>query len=166
VKIRLKKKADDRPVVSVTRADGSATSGQLGAGSFGPVHDLAHYAVETQLGATQGFYGLLARGWNIPDFAVRGAAARFPDEAIVVECLVGQLAPVVFSAQPMTAAEFNWLAGTAVAAVRPQAEAPRFDDAGFARLRTTLLDLVARWHELPVGGTLELDFPVTPAAAP
>ncbi len=166
MKIRLKKKADDRPVVSVTRADGSVTSGQLGAGNFGPVHDLAHYAVETHLGAAGGFYGLIAQGWSIPDFEVPGAAARFPDEAIVVECLVGQLTQVVFSAQPMTAADFNWLAGAAVAAVRPPARAPRFDEAGFARLRATLLDLVARWRELPVGGSLELEFPVTPAAAP
>ena len=165
MKIRLKKKTADRPVVSVVRTDGSTTSGRLGANDFGAVHDLAHYVVESRLALANGFFGLLAQGWNIPDFEVRGASSRFPDEALVVECVVGQLTQVVFSAQPVTVAEFNWLVSQAVGAVRPAVSAPQFDAAEFDRLREEFVALVIRWRLLPAGETLELDFPVTSAAA-
>ena len=165
MKIRLKKVPQGRPVLSVVRADGSVTTGRLGTDGFSPVHDLAHYAVETQLRLSSGFFGLIAQGWDLPDFEVPGASAGFPDEAIVVECVVGQLTQVAFSTQPMSLDEFNWLVIQAVAGVRPGASAPVFDAAGFDRLRDEFLVLVARWRLLPEGEILELDFPVTPAAA-
>jgi hypothetical protein len=159
VKIRLKKTGDGRPVVTAVRADGSTTSGRLGAGDFGAVHDLAHFAVETALGLRSGFYGLLAQGWAISDFAAKGAAARLPDEAIVAECLVGQITNGVFGGPAMSAADFFWHVRAAVAALRPNATVPELDEAGFRALRASLDALLARWHALPPGATLGLDFP-------
>lgn len=159
MKLRLKKAKDGRPTVTFVRADGSSTSGRLGSGDFGPVHDLTHYAVETTLGLNRGFYGLLAEGWNIPDFDVKGAPARLPDESIVAECVVGQLTNAVFAKAEVTAEEFNWLVREAVVAQRPGAAVPSVDDATLRRLRECLASLLARWHALPSGETLELDFP-------
>jgi hypothetical protein len=159
VKVGLKKAKDGRPAVTFVRDDGSRTSGRLGAGDFGPVHDLTHYAVETTLGLRHGFYGLLAQGWNIPDFEVKGAGRRLPDEAIVAECIVGQLTNVVFGGREVTTADFNWLVREAVVALRPAAAVPAIDDTAFRALRERLAVLLDRWRALPPGGTLELDYP-------
>ena len=159
MKLCLKKAKDGRPTVTFVRSDGSSTTGRLGSGDFGPVHDLTHYAVETTLGLHGGFYGLLASGWNIPDFEVKGTGPRLADEAIVAECIVGQLTNVVFGGQTVTTADFNWLVGAAVRAVRPAAAVPALDDATFRILRERLAALLDRWRALPPGETLELPWP-------
>ena len=159
MKVCLKKAKDGRPTVTLVRDDGSSTSGRLGSGDFGPVHDLTHYAVETTLGLRGGFYGLLAQGWDIPDFEVKGTGRRLADEAIVAECIVGQLTNVVFGGQEVTATDFNWLVGEAVRALRPAATVPAVDEALLRTLRDRLAALLNRWRALPPGETLELDFP-------
>jgi hypothetical protein len=159
VKLGLKKAKDGRPTVTFVRADGTSTTGRLGAGDFGPVHDLTHYAVETTLQLRQGFYGLLAAGWNIPDFEVKGTGARLPDEAIAAECIVGQLSNIVFGGQKITLADFNWLVTEAARAQRPGAIVPAIDDVSFRTMRERLAALLARWHALPPGETLELPWP-------
>ncbi len=91
LQIRLKRHPDDSASITCTRADGSVTwqrqSGKLG--MVFPPHDLTHYAVESVLGCTQAFYGLLARGWEISDFAKPWPRGPVPAEAIEVEILVG-----------------------------------------------------------------------------
>jgi hypothetical protein len=159
VKVCLKKAKDGRPAVTFVRDDGSSTTGRLGLGDFGPVHDLTHYAVETTLGLPHGFYGLLAAGWNIADFEAKGTAARLPDEAIVAECIVGQLTNVVFGGREVTTTDFNWLVREALVALRPAAAVPTIDNTAFRALRECLAALLDRWRALPPGGTLELDYP-------
>lgn len=159
MKLCLKKAKDGRPTVSFLRADGSSTTGRLGSGDFGPVHDLTHYAVESTLGLTGGFYGLLAAGWNIPDFEVKGTGRRLADEAIVAECIVGQLTNAVFGGTAVTTENFNWLVSAAVRAMRPAAVPPVVDDATFRTLRERLATLLDRWRALPPGETLELPWP-------
>ena len=60
--IRIKKKSDGSAALTCTRADGTVTwqrqDGQLG--TFFPLHDLTHYAVERVLDLPRAFYGLLA----------------------------------------------------------------------------------------------------------
>ncbi|SDR93980.1 hypothetical protein [Opitutus sp. GAS368] len=159
MKVGLKKAKDGRPTVTFVRADGSSTTGRLGAGDFGPVHDLTHYAVEMTLGLQQGFYGLLAAGWNITDFEEKGTAARLPDEAIVAECIVGQLTNTVLGGPEVTTADFSWLVREAVRAQRPAAAVPAIDDAAFRTMRERLAVLLTRWRALPPGETLELPWP-------
>lgn len=158
MQVRLKKAKDGRPTVTCVRADGTSTTGRLGPGDFGPVHDLTHYAVETTLGLRGGFYGLLAAGWSIPDFEVKGTGRRLADEAIVTECIVGQLTNAVLGGREIAAKDFNWLVGEAVRAARPAAVAPTVDDALLRTMRERLAALLARWRVLPPGETLELDF--------
>ena len=159
VKLKIKKRGDGDAVVTFVRDNGSATSGRLGSGGFGAVHDLTHYAVETTLGLRQGFYGLLAQGWDIPDFEVKGAARQLPDEALVAECVVGQLSNVIFAGAEPRAEEFNWLVKSAVAGVRPGASAPSISEDTLRQMKQTLNALLTRWRTLPPGETLELDFP-------
>jgi len=163
--LRLKKCGSSEAIVTFVRADGSTTSGRLGSGGFGAVHDLTHYAVETTLGLRRGFYGLLAAGWNIPDFEVKGTARQLPNEALVAECIVGQLTNAVFVGREVEAEEFNWLVRSAVEGVRPDAAVPVINAEILRQMRHTLDALLARWRALPPGASLELEYPPTPSAA-
>ena len=159
MKLKIKKRDTGDAVLTFVRDDGSATSGRLGSGGFGAVHDLTHYAVETTLGLRQGFYGLLAQGWDIPDFEVKGTGRQLPDEALVAECIVGQLSNAVFAGKEPPAEEFNWLVRAAVEGVRPGAVAPAISADTLRQMKQTLDALLARWRALPPGETLELEFP-------
>lgn len=159
VQLQIKKKTDGAAVVTLVRADGSSTSGRLGSGGFGAVHDLTHYVVETTLPLPGGFLGLLARGWNMQDFEVKGASSRLSDEAIVAECMVGQLTNVFFGGPPLSAADFNWLVHQAVAGVRPGATAPVVSSETLTNMQQQLTVLLGRWRALAAGETLALELP-------
>ena len=81
--IRIKKQSDGSAALSCTRPDGSVTwQRQEGThGRFFPLHDLTHYAVETVLGYQNGFYGMVARGWNMTDFGAPWPRGRIPADA-------------------------------------------------------------------------------------
>jgi hypothetical protein len=68
VQISFQKGRDKPDTLSVRRSDGSVTWSQ---GQAGPAyHDLAHYAVETTLQTTQGFFGIIDQGFAIDDFVL------------------------------------------------------------------------------------------------
>src|SRR5688572_25655537 len=91
--IQIKKKNDGSAALTCRRADGSVTwqrqDGQQG--HFFPLHDLTHYAVETVLGYTRGFFGLVADGWDLADFDKPWPRGRLPTEALLAEFVVGFL---------------------------------------------------------------------------
>ncbi len=156
--LRFKKSADGGVVVSFVRADGTSTTGRLGQGGFGAVHDLAHYAVETTLGLRRAFLGLIAEGRDLADFEVKHANRDWPDEALLAECIVGQLTNGVFSGVEPAVEEFNWLVRSALAGARPEAEFAAIDEAAYRAMRVRLAELLARWQALPTGETLALEF--------
>ena len=55
------------------------------------MHDLAHYAVETELRHRLGFFGLLAEGWDFPDFAENRGRRPMQADADPSELIVGLL---------------------------------------------------------------------------
>jgi hypothetical protein len=67
--------------IYVTRDDGSEESWRWPAG--GPPHDLIHYAVETELGLTGGFWGLTAAGVELSALTPEQAASLNEAEAVV-----------------------------------------------------------------------------------
>jgi hypothetical protein len=159
LRIQLTKRADGDVILRCIRVDGSATwqrhRGRT-AGFF-PLHDLTHYAVETDLGFRRGFYGLIAEGWDIADTGERPTRGPLPPEAIAVEHLVGLLDVQRANGFEWTADELNEeIAGLAAAHGFPRPRA--FTDAEWTRVRTRLHELFARWTVLPPGATLELPF--------
>jgi hypothetical protein len=83
LKIEIVRRADGAGLLRCTRADGSVTwqkQSERHAVHF-IHHDLTHFAVETTLGYTQGFFGLVAAGWNIEDTTGKGARGPLPHEA-------------------------------------------------------------------------------------
>ena len=107
--IQLTKRKDGRVLLRCFRADGSATWQRQDddRAAFFPVHDLTHYAVESELDFTRGFYGLIADGWEIADTTGKGARGPLPEETIAVEYIVGSLGAERGAGSPCAADEFN-----------------------------------------------------------
>ena len=165
--IRLKRHVDGSASLSCTRRDGSVTwQRQNGPTALVmPAHDLTHFAVETALGFRRGFYGLLAEGWEITDFAKPWPRGPIPDEALVVELIVGFLDSERRQGEAMTAEAFAVQAAQYVAsreAVGKSIPAGRWQlsDDELERVRSLRDELLARWADVPVGGDLDLDFAV------
>ena len=152
--IEWKKISTERAALTCRRPDGTATWSRLS--SFFPLHDLAHFAVEKELGLTRGFFGLIAEGWQLDDFTQPDVAARLPPESLVAENLVGTVERLGHDA-PLEEF-FAALAATLAAQKLPAFRALRVDE--LARVRATRAALIAQWRALPVGETLRLSFPL------
>ncbi|WP_309672015.1 hypothetical protein [Gemmatimonas sp.] len=163
--IRLKRHADGSASLTCTRRDGSVTWQRLHGPTalVMPIHDLTHFAVETALGFRQGFYGLLADGWEITDFAKPWPRGPIPDEALVVELIVGFFDAERRQGEAMTAEAFAAQAAQYVAsreAVGKTIPAGRrqLTDSELGRVRAKRDELLARWAAVPAGGDLDLEF--------
>ncbi|MFQ5570737.1 MAG: hypothetical protein ACE5G0_13720 [Rhodothermales bacterium] len=158
MQIRFLKGKDKPHTLSCIRADGTRTWTRLYQG-FGPQHDLAHYAVETTLGFEHAFYGLLAQGHTIEEFAETDDRRWVGDEALLTEAIVMALQYEV-AGSSSAEAFFETVEGacrglgiTVLDTLTPDvADTIR---ERFSRLRT-------QWEQTPAGGCLELDFPETP----
>jgi hypothetical protein len=162
MQIQIKKGRDGPDVLTCTRPDGTTVWKRLQPSIA--VHDLVHFALETELGLRSGFYGLLEQGWSISDFESREARKRLPPDPAGVEFLVGRLWQEVFDRSAPAAEEFN-AASAAIEAVQPGILIRRLDEEELERVRRTRDELVARWRVVPPGGTLELVFSLPGSAA-
>jgi hypothetical protein len=143
--VQLTKRANDGgAVLRCRRPDGSVTwqTHQGPRAAFFPGHDLTHFAVESELPGTVAFYGLIASGWDIEDTTGKGARGPLPPDAVMVEHIVGLLDLERGSGHLMSGVELR---------------------STLARIRARRSELLARWRELPAGGTLELSqsFPLS-----
>ncbi|HZE12780.1 MAG TPA: hypothetical protein VE086_03400 [Chthoniobacterales bacterium] len=163
--IEFAKRKDGNTVLRCVRDDGSSTwqrNEDQHAGFF-PIHDLLHYAVESELGFAQGFFGLIGAGWNMDQTTGKSARGPLPHEALEVEHFVSLFTAEWNSATVWTAAEFAEQA-TSFARARGW-PAPRYlTDEQLTHVRDRFNELVARWRDLPDGETLRLEFPATPRA--
>ena len=150
MKIELTKRTDGGSSLRCVRADGSATwqSHHGRQAAFFPVHDLTHLAVESVLGATSGFYSLVAAGWEIEETTGKGARGPIPSDAMRLERLVGLLDLERAGSAHWTAAELNEQIGGE----------PLIDDEDLERIRARTAELIARWTTLPKGETLVLEW--------
>jgi hypothetical protein len=159
--LQFTKRKDGGALLRCVRADGSATwqRQEDNRAAFFPLHDLTHYAVETELGFGRGFYGLIADGWEIADTTGKGRRGPLPDETIEVEYIVGSLGAERSGGSAGTAEAFNALAA-AFAKTRGQPEPRPLTDAELTRVRSRIDELFTRWRALSPGATLELAFPL------
>lgn len=159
--IRLTKQKDGSVILRCDRPDGTAAwqrqKGSLA--SVFPSHDITHYVVETELRFTQGFFGLVASGWDINDTSGKTSRGPLPEEALTVEQIVG-----FFDLQRSLGAE--WMAeqmndhARVYAASRGYRSVRPLTDDEIVRIRARVRELTRRWSELEVGETLELPFDV------
>ena len=162
LRIEIKKTHDGRPSLACVRADASRTWARVH--PFLPTHDLAHYAVESVLGIDDAFFGLIAQGWAIDDFASPGAVRRLPAAAMYVERVVGY---VERGMAPDAAALASALALDGTTVAEPMgaagAEFPAVTEEQLDAITALRAACIAKWQALPPGETLRLTFPATPA---
>jgi hypothetical protein len=163
--IRIKKGADGRSALSCTRADGTTTwqSSKGSQAAFFPRHDLTHYAVETVLGHRQGFYGMVAAGWDLSDFGTPWPRGKLPPVANLTELVVGFFDRERASGQLGTAGELNDEIAN-FCAESGLSVPDNFSDDDLARVRERRGELFTEWEALRPGAALEL--PYDPAKMP
>jgi hypothetical protein len=154
--IHLKKGRDGPSTLACVRDDGSRTWGREH--PFFPLHDLTHCIVESVLGFDEAFFGLIAAGWDIDDFAKPGASPKLPPQALLAEHIVGVLDRERALSHPMTATEVNEAVGASLTLAH--ASYQPITEAQLATAREWRRALEARWHGLPLGATLEITFPL------
>src|SRR6185436_11741607 len=121
-------------------------------GRFFPLHDLTHFAVESELGHSRGFYGLVAEGWNLTDFGKPWPRGPVPAEAGAAEFTVGFLDRERAAGVCWTAEQFNTAAATYFAE-RGEPFPFVLSDAELDRVRERRRVLFAQWAALPPGET-------------
>jgi hypothetical protein len=159
LRIQFTKRTDGAALLKCIRPDGSVTwqrQDDKHAGFF-PLHDLTHYAVETELGFRRGFYGLIAEGWDIGDTTGKTARGPLPNEALEVEYLVSAFSAERAGGGVSSAAEFNELAAT-FAQSKGIAAPRQLSGEELGRVRARFADLATRWRALPAGETLALAY--------
>ena len=159
--IALTRRTDGAVVFSLRRPDGT-TTWQKRAGptaEFFAVHDLTHYAVETELGFERAFYGLVAEGWALTDFGTPWPRGPLPPQALPAEVIVGCFDAARAAGERLTADACN----TSTASYFANAGLPppvSVTDEALDRIRARLSELVWRWQALTPGETLELEWHV------
>ncbi|HEU5478637.1 MAG TPA: hypothetical protein VFU90_02340 [Candidatus Tumulicola sp.] len=159
--IRIKRATDGSAALTCVRADGSVTwQRQVGPlGAFFPTHDLTHYAVETTLGYRQGFYGLIADGWEIADFET--AKGDIPREAREAELVVGVFEMELRMGRDWSGSELREQGERYASSTRPERARmplPPLTDDDIARVRALRAAVFAQWEAVGPGDTLELAF--------
>ena len=147
LRIEITKRSDGAGVLRCTRQDGSATwQKQPKHGPYFALHDLTHFAVESVLGYRNGFFGLIAAGWEIDDTTGKESRGPLPAEAVEVEKLVGLFQTEQASGTLWTAEEFS-------------AFAPRpLTDGEIQQVRAVRASLFQKWFATAPGDKLELEF--------
>jgi len=147
LRIEITKRSDGGGVLRCVRPDGSYTwQRQDRHAPHFALHDLTHFAVETTLGFRQGFFGLIAAGWDIEDTTGKGARGSLPDEALEVERIVGLLDAERAGATIWPVDEFNLRRGRHL--IEEEIE----------RVRARRAELFAQWSAVQPGGKIELNF--------
>jgi len=134
------------------RADATGESLELATREF-LLHDLVHFAVETEAGLRGSFYGLLDKIGGYAELSLDGAALG--GEAQITEMIVG----------PLQNALGPEMAATDVAErVNSYFEdmglrSPRWFNAGFVEaVRERVRRLLGEWKATPFGETMDLRF--------
>jgi hypothetical protein len=162
--LRLRRNSNGSATLTCLRKDGSVTwQRQTGQdGLVFPGHDLTHFAVEKTLGYAQGFFGLIAAGWEIGDFAAPWPRGPLPAEARAVELLVGLFDSERRMGERWTAQEFcdrGQAYAAARRSMRKAAEAmPMLSEENLDKVRSLRDELLARWAATRPGENLELTF--------
>jgi hypothetical protein len=156
LRIRFTKRADGVVIVHCTRRDNSVTWQRHDKhGVFFSFHDLIHFVVETTLGFSHGFFGLLADGWDIVDTTGDGPRGKPPIDAMFVEHIVGLFAGERSGgAEPLPAAEFNALIEQMTGLRLPH----QFTDSELNATRSRIDALHQQWAAVAAGSSMELIF--------
>ena len=151
--VRLTRISPTHHTLAYTLADGTGATPPLETKSL-LFHDLLHYAVETEAGLTESFYGSLAKGADYATLA--GADMNWAGEAGATERIVGSLTGFMKTERPpqmFLDGLRNWseAAGGGV---------PAWVTVEFVvRVKERMRRLQGEWKALPFGQGMALTFP-------
>lgn len=151
--VRLKRLSPIHHEFAYVREDGSGEAVSLETKTL-LFHDLLHFAVETEAGLGDSFYGKLTAGRSLAELKA-GAMEMQAGEAAVTERAIGALTGAISSGSP---------ADQATTAYRRLEEAmggppPAWFDAPFVeRVRERMRRLTGEWKATPFGETMTLTF--------
>jgi hypothetical protein len=156
ISLRFTKVSDDVHRLEVARADGRREAVTCETRSL-LTHDLLHYAVETEAGLEDGFWGLLAKGKTLAEMNDRTGRSMSSEgpALLAIEQLVGAL----------TSVTKGRASGDVVSGITRYLESQGSAVPGW--LTVALVDavgermrgLLGRWKATPYGGTMELAWP-------
>ncbi len=135
--------------LTCVRDDGSVTWTHLHSGFV--YHDFAHYVVETTLGFENAFFGLVAKGYKIPDFSEPTLTRPFkiPKEAVDTESIVQLLQSDFLDTGTGRDGLFeNYKTSLSVSVTDEQ----------LAVMRQKLRKLLQQWQNLQPGESMTLQF--------
>jgi hypothetical protein len=156
--LRFTKLSADRHRFEYRRADGTGEAVEMETRSL-LLHDLVHYAVESEAQLKGSFYGILARIGGYEELSVAGGAA-LGGEIAITERIVGVL-QAALSQEHWDDAAFQ--AQVAEYLDLFDERAPRwFTPAFVAAVRERMRRLTGRWKATPFGETMELEFNPSP----
>ncbi|MCY7378962.1 MAG: hypothetical protein LH467_06420 [Gemmatimonadaceae bacterium] len=140
---RLGRRADATVLFELRRRDGTSTWEKRShpTAEFFSAHDLTHFAVESELGFRDAFYGLVARGCQLRDFGRPWPRGPPPPEALLAEVLVGYIDVTRASGHPLTADDCNRSVRDYFAATSHTVDLV-ITDAALQRIRTRLHGLL------------------------
>ena len=142
VEVHFVKLSDQRHEVRVRRLDGTSDLIELDSRSF-LRHDLAHFAVELELGLSGGVWGSVARGGSLAGDGLDGA------DMALAETISGPMQTMMRTGAG--ADEINEVLARVVPDVASNALARRLHD----RLRS----LAGQWAATPYSGEMMLEWP-------
>ena len=154
--IKITKGRDGPAVLTCTRPDGTSTWSRVS--EYFPTHDMTHFVVETTLRVPHAFYSLVLDGWDIGDFAAKGASKTIPPQANLVEALVGRLQRDLMADSDFTAATYNEEVAAVLEGIGNPERRPVTEDE-LAIMRARLRELLDQWVELSPGESVRLLFP-------
>lgn len=136
------------------RADGTGEAIEMESRSL-LLHDLLHYAVESEAALKGSFYGILDKVGGYEELSVAGGAALGGEIAIterVVGALTGAMQQDDLDAEAFAAQVREYLD-------LYEERAPRwFNPAFTSAVRERMRELTGRWKATPFGETMELVF--------
>lgn len=152
--LRFTRISPERHRFEYRRADGTGEAIEMETRSL-LMHDLTHYAVESEARLKGSFYGILARIGGYQELSVNGGAALGGEVAIterIVGALQGALARDDFDEAAFQAEVADYLSLF-------DDPPPRWFTPDFvAAVRERMRQLTGRWKATPFGETMELEF--------
>ena len=158
--IRLTRLSNERHRFEIVRANGASDARELETRSF-LIHDLVHFAIESeaQLGAS--FYGRLAAGES---YEALGAAPPPTGEGMQTERIVGPIQSAFARDDWPTRDTDTFAAMLAASFANLGEEAPDWLNGDLIRrVRERLRQIMGQWRATPFHQTMELAFRAMPS---
>ena len=157
MQIRFIRGSGGKDTLACQREDGTTTWSRVPDRFL--LHDIAHYVVESTLGYSDAFFGMVSSGWDIDAFTARDAQSggfpNLPIHAMQVEVIVIQVQSAWLSgARAEDVAELMRLSADGSGIVPPE-----LDYSTIETILDRLTDCYKIWESVPSGGELSAEFP-------